>query len=234
MSCHAIFVAEFTQKMVKEILKQTRLYNWYLQRKFDKIDHKMYESALVSRSNFVDEYIPKGTVGAELGVLKGNFSKVLLDISRPMKLYLVDPWYLLGSRWSWADGNQSTVDALIRVIRKFKSEIENRQIEVIIGDDLKFLAGLSDESLDWVYLDSSHDYEHTVKELELLMFKVKKNGVIAGDDWRIDESHKHHGVAKAVKEFVSKYDYEVIYSNESNLQWAVKARTTNRVQKITF
>jgi len=42
-------------------------------------------------------------IGAELGVIKGSFSDYFL-LTKPSKLYLVDPWYSAGSEWgvgSW-------------------------------------------------------------------------------------------------------------------------------------
>ncbi len=36
--------------------------------------------------------LPKGGVGAELGVWKGEFSVRLLKGAKPRQLYLIDPW----------------------------------------------------------------------------------------------------------------------------------------------
>jgi hypothetical protein len=52
--------------------------------------------------------------------------------------------------------------------------------------------------------------------------KVKGDGVIFGDDWRPDPSHRHHGVYKAVNEFIEENGYELIYASEENLQWFIK------------
>jgi hypothetical protein len=72
-----------------------------------------------------------------------------------------------------------------------------------------------------VYLDSSHEYTHTLEELEILKHKVKPSGVIAGDDWQAEPSHRHHGVYKAINEFIDSNNYHVLYANESTKQWAI-------------
>ena len=77
-------------------------------------------------------------------------------------------------------------------------------------------------SLDWVYLDSSHAYQHTVEELALLRRKVRPGGVIAGDDWQPDPSHPHHGVHRAVMELVSSGSCEVLYADAGDQQWAIR------------
>jgi hypothetical protein len=174
------------------------------------------------RRDVLISVIPVGGVGAELGVHKGHLTPGLLEWLKPDKLYVVDPWYLLGPTWEWAGGDKSTVNGLARTIRRLRSAIETGQAQVVVEDDLLFLAGLADGALDWVYLDTSHMYDHTVKELELLVRKVKQGGVIAGDDWQPDPGHPHHGVCKAVREFESAGRVEVFYTNSVNHQWATR------------
>ena len=180
----------------------------------------VYKKSAERRISFVKNVLPQNGIGAELGVMKGHFSPILLKYSNATKLHLLDPWYFLAGAWPWAKGNKSTVDALINILKKFKKEIENSQVVVHVGDDLKTLHQFPDNYLDWVYIDSSHAYEHTKQELEILSRKVKFNGIISGDDWRPDPEHKHHGVYKAVNEFVSASEYKIIYT-DSNLQWAI-------------
>lgn len=175
----------------------------------------------LDRREFVDAFIPKYGIGAELGVQKGYFSHELLSITKPTKLFLVDPWYLLGAEWEWSGGNRSTTTAVARIIERYSPQLVSGQIELVVANDLDFLDALEDESLDWAYIDSSHEYEHTVAELSLLQKKVKRSGVIAGDDWHDDPGHRHHGVARAVRELCEHSAYELIYSNDPNSQWAV-------------
>lgn len=51
---------------------------------------------------------------------------------------------------------------------------------------------------------------------------MKASGIIAGDDWNPNHQHKHHGVYKAVKDFVDKERYKMIYKSAANNQWAIK------------
>jgi hypothetical protein len=51
---------------------------------------------------------------------------------------------------------------------------------------------------------------------------VKSSVIFCGDDWRPDPNHMHHGVYKAVNEFILKYNYQLIYASDKNLQWFIK------------
>jgi len=42
--------------------------------------------------DFVLRNFPKNSVGAEIGVWKGDFSQEILGIVKPRKLHLIDPW----------------------------------------------------------------------------------------------------------------------------------------------
>jgi hypothetical protein len=175
-----------------------------------------------SRSEFVRRILPKGGVAAELGVYKGDFSQELLELTRPKRLHLIDPWYLQGKEWQWGE-DRSTVAALTRLIKKLEDELARGTVTLNIGNDLEVLPQFPDRYFDWVYIDTLHFYEHTRDELTLLKTKVKVDGVIAGDDWLPDPSHRHHGVCRAVTEFVQAAPYELIYANEQDLQWAISA-----------
>lgn len=177
------------------------------------------------RIQFVKEVLPKHSIGAEIGVHKGRFTPILFKITKPQKLHLIDPWWLKGEQWEWDLGNRSTSDAVINIIKKFKSELANQTISLEIGNDLEILTIFPDQYFDWIYLDTTHSYEQTKEELSLLKCKVKSEGVIAGDDWRTDSTHRHHGVYKAIQEFIKQEPYYLIYANENNLQWAIRKTT---------
>lgn len=176
----------------------------------------------LQRADFLRKTIGEGGIGAELGVHQGGFTQCLLDVVNPHKLYLLDPWYLLGKEWKWGQGNRSTIDALKGILGKFSNELTEGKVILNIGFDLDLLPTFPDHYFDWVYVDTSHRYEHTWKELQLLKLKVKKDGIIAGDDWELNPEHKNYGVSQAVHEFILQEPYEIIYSSDLDKQWAIR------------
>ena len=68
-----------------------------------------------------------------------------------------------------------------------------------------------DNSLDFVFIDSSHEYEETLAELKAWYPKVKSGGIFAGHDYPC-----WPGVKQAVDEFFVELDEEF---ENSELSW---------------
>ena len=66
---------------------------------------------------------------------------------------------------------------------------------------------------DWIYIDTSHAYEQTKKELEISRLKIKRGGIISGHDYSQGNVNKalNYGVVSAVNEFCIKHNWEIIY-----------------------
>jgi hypothetical protein len=169
----------------------------------------------MARLEVIRPFLPTGSVGAELGVFKGSFIEYLLS-TKPTKLYSVDPWYRATPSWVWAKGEKSTLKAIKRILDAFSDEIETGTLVPLVEFSGTFLATLPDDSLDWVYIDTTHSYKQTKLELELSCQKVKRSGFIIGDDYFSDPSHKHHGVWKAVQEFVNSGRLELVVDGKAS------------------
>ena len=178
-----------------------------------------------TRMRALKPYLSENAVAAELGVQKGAFSHEIVRSLKPVRLHLVDPWYLLGPVWSsLGAGDRSTFHALMGILKSFDKELTSGQVVLNIAYDQDFLTTVPDGYFDWVYLDTTHEYEQTKKELQLLQSKVKASGTIAGDDWRPDPTHPHHGVYKAVQELLAKGEYEILYASVADSQWVIRRR----------
>ncbi len=170
--------------------------------------------------------IPAGGVGAEIGVFRGHFSEVILQTLRPRKFYMVDPWTQLGEFFPWADAQSTAMGKLPhragngakRSLRA--SRFANTQT-VMIEDGFPNCIAQIDEPLDWIYIDSSHKYEDTLLELKAAASVLKPDGVIIGDDFYADRAAYHHGVFRAVNEFVKTTLFEFVACGP-NAQWMLR------------
>jgi len=170
------------------------------------------------------EQVPSDAVCAEIGVFRGKFTRDILRVTRPRELHLIDAWWTLVPdkypvEWGdyWGSGALTSREAYEETL-----QVANDRCTVHVGDDLEILEAFPDRYFDWVYLDSSHEYQHTVEELELLDKKVK--GLVLGDDWKPDPGHVHHGVYRAVLEFCDRGEWEVLDPDPIWDQWAVRRR----------
>jgi methyltransferase family protein len=182
----------------------------------------------VPERRFLLNYIPDSSVGAEIGVFTGLFSSLLAKQAKILHVTFVDPWWkAFGDTYpDWGrytdHGRVSTRNAYeIAKKRVLRPGLRNRIVDVAFSYD--WLESQPDESLDWVYLDSTHTYEGTKRELELLSRKLRENGVLLGDDWQPDRHHRHHGVALAVSEFLKTSDFEPVLCGVAG-QWVLRRR----------
>lgn len=172
--------------------------------------------------------VPPGGVGAEIGVFRGHFSELICAIARPRKLYLIDPWRILGTTFGWGDAytnddrlttDGARAEALARAARHPATEA------VALEGYYPLAPGRIAEALDFAYLDASHQYRNTLNELHHLDRQVAPTGLILGDDWAPDPAARHHGVFRAVQEFVATGAWQILAAGPGG-QWALRRRPT--------
>ena len=80
----------------------------------------------------------------------------------------------------------------------------------------------TDNSLDFVFLDASHDYDNVKLDVMCWYPKVKQGGILAGHDY----NGAWPGVIKAVNEFALKYKYTIRTSDVSC--WSIVKASTQQ------
>ena len=130
---------------------------------------------------------PSRSVGAEIGVLEGEFSAVLLETLRPAALHLVDMWR--------GDRLAKTKSAVAAAIDQAGLPLNVALFHRARSADA--LRKLDDVQLDWAYVDGGHDYETVLADLVLLEGRVKPGGILVGDDMRWTPLPYESGLAYA-------------------------------------
>jgi hypothetical protein len=136
--------------------------------------------------------IPEGSIIAEIGVAKGDFSDSILRLTKPDRLYLVDAWHT--SRF--APGFE-------HVCSRFAADIKLGRVEIRRGYSTEVLKTFAPASLDMAYIDTTHAYALTAEELALCEPLIKPDGRIAGHDYCQGNAVMGYpyGVIQAVHEF---------------------------------
>lgn len=179
------------------------------------------------------ELLPTTSAGAEIGVHRGDFSRVLLDRLEPKRLHLVDPWrYFPSSEYedSWyggkAGGGERNMDRRFHgVERRFRKEIAAGV--VVMHRDLSWDAAeqIEDGSLDWAYIDGDHSYDAVKRDLAAYLPKITDGGLLTGDDY-FQGGWWGDGVKRAVDELIAQGSVEPVMLDQASRQWAVRVPTT--------
>lgn len=147
------------------------------------------------------EALPKHSVGAEIGVRKAEFSRVILDVVKPSLLYLVDCWEEQDVPYDI--GRAAHVKSKRIAMEAMAPEIKTGIVKVLVMFSQDAAKVVPDESLDWVYVDAGHMYQECLADLRAWYPKVKHGGVLAGHDYV--KNVPFIGVCEAVRDFMKEY-----------------------------
>lgn len=155
------------------------------------------------------EVLPKASIGIEVGVARGDFSKRILNTVKPQRLILVDPWHIAeeGSQKHAAHYGSDRVDQSFldarydSVLNRFKEQREKAIVEIFRGTFLEWSLEYPGISVDWVYVDGDHTFDAVSRDLDLAYQIVKPGGLIACDDY-CKKGWWEDGVTEAVHKFL--------------------------------
>ena len=181
--------------------------------------------------------IKKDSIGAEIGVWFANTSQEFVK-KGVKELHLVDPYsiepFKENSEMSYnawlykynkllkikGKNYMDIEEKLVKyydnvyetVVKKFKN---NNSVKIFRTTSHSWFDRVQDNYFDWIYIDGDHSYEGCYQDLMKARGKVKKGGLILGDDFKWPNSKwSKPGVTKAVKQFVEENDllfYDIIF-----------------------
>jgi len=163
-------------------------------------------------------------IGSWLGKSTSYMAVEIANSDKKIKFDAVDTW--LGSdehKEFLKTLNGSLYDKFIENVKPVLN-----YINPVIGYSTEVSKNYEDESLDFVFLDASHDYESVKNDIIAWYPKIKSNGIIAGHDYNDvgTEGCEWVGVVKAVNEFFGQDNIEVrkvhagtwIYHKENKIE----------------
>ncbi len=114
------------------------------------------------------------TKGAEIGVRRGNYSKVLLDKNPNLELLCIDLWA------PYMQVTQSNQDIYMK---DCVNKLASYKATIMKMSSMDALNHVPDKSLDFVYIDSRHEFDYVMMDLICWSHKVRSGGIISGHDY---------------------------------------------------
>ena len=179
-------------------------------------------------ASLANKLFPNGK-GVEIGVLRGDYSKMILERWHNGTMYLIDTWRHISSYIDMnGQDDKYHYDCMVKVCENIKPW--QHRAHMIRMDSVTSADIFPDEYFDFIYIDADHAYDAIVRDLKAWWPKIKKGGLFCGDDyipdngdiWLIDGDKKTYagkfGVRQAVDEFAVQHNVK-IYSTIEEQYW---------------
>lgn len=147
------------------------------------------------------------TVGAEVGVWEGAFSKVICERVPGVQLTCVDPWKTYDA-YREQKNNQARLD---EAYRKARAALKPYGCTMLRQTSVAAAATIPDRSLDFVYIDSNHAFQFVMEDLHAWAPKVRSGGIVSGHDYHMSPRKPFIQVKPAVDAFVREHGIGPLY-----------------------
>jgi hypothetical protein len=156
--------------------------------------------------------IPTNSVMVEVGSWMGRSSCYIASLikssNKKIDFYCVDTW----------EGSEEHLNMIKSLHEKgttlfdeFKNNVKECELQDYIKpirmESVEASKQFKDESIDFIHIDAAHDYDNVLKDIKAWYPKVKRGGLVTGDDYGWD------GVYRAVNDFfgvenITYYDHD--------------------------
>ena len=153
--------------------------------------------------SIVDKF-ESGSKFVEIGSWKGKSSAYMaVEIANSNKnidFYCVDTW-----EGSIEHKNNTEISMLYDIFLNNMKSIESYYTPLKMKS-LDAVSKFEDSSLDFVFIDGSHEYEDVKEDIKAWLPKIKPGGVLAGHDYYVDGPDWKPGVKRAVNEELTGFE----------------------------
>jgi len=139
-----------------------------------------------------------GAVFVELGCWKGRSASFMgveiVNSGKAIEFNCVD-------HWKGSDDvhlADTEIKNIAKIFRANMKRIDGLNLVIHRSESPAAAEKFADESCDFVWIDAGHDYASVLADINAWLPKVKRGGVIGGDDYPMD------GVGQAVREVFPK------------------------------
>jgi len=120
------------------------------------------------------------TKGAEIGVRTGKFSQVLCEENPQLHLLSVDPFDLV---FDDIRSHKIGIKGQKKFFKDATEKLKNYNCTIIKKESLQAVQDIPYESLDFVYIDGSHQFDYVMCDIIEWAKRVRKGGIVSGHDY---------------------------------------------------
>jgi predicted O-methyltransferase YrrM len=144
-----------------------------------------------------------GAVFVEVGSWKGRSAAFMaveiINSKKKINFYCVDSWQ------GDISGGLKNIDVYDEFISNMKDVLYS--VKIIRKLSTQASKDFEDKSIDFIFIDASHDYESVLEDIRHWYPKLKEGGTIAGHDTQVSD------VKKAVEEYAKEINREIFYDD---------------------
>jgi glycosyltransferase involved in cell wall biosynthesis len=145
---------------------------------------------------------PEGSTFVEIGSWMGRstccLGQLIKESQKDIKVYAVDTFEGSEEHKEVLKEIKEQSTSLLEIFKRHTSLCDvDHLITPIKGASLDVVNQFEDESIDFIFIDASHDYDNVLADITAWYPKLKPGGLIAGDDY----APCWGGVIKAVNEY---------------------------------
>jgi hypothetical protein len=147
--------------------------------------------------NYVVEKYPSGSTFVEIGSWKGKSSAYMCveiaNSNKDINFFCVDTW--AGSKEHFVDYADISNENIYGIFMTNMKDVKN-YFSPYRMTSLQAASLFDDKSIDFAFIDASHEYEDVLNDIRAWYPKIKPGGMLAGHDY----DDVWPGVKKAVQE----------------------------------
>jgi len=137
--------------------------------------------------------------GAEIGVLRGDYSEILCQSNPDLKLFSIDAWEFYPV---WKNFRRARhYPPIYEEAKNRLSHYPNNQI--IKKWSIDAVKDFEDNSLDFVFIDADHRYDSVITDITEWSKKVRSGGIVSGHDYGVKGNFVQ--VTKAVNNWTKEH-----------------------------
>jgi len=144
----------------------------------------------MGRDDLANDFKALGfNLGAEIGVQRGEYSELLCKSNPDLKLFCIDAWtaykeYITPFRKRFDDSLEDQQKFLFDdFYENAKARLAPFNCVLMKKFSLDASKDFEDNSLDFVYIDASHEFQQVTNDIAEWSKKVRPGGIISGHDY---------------------------------------------------